>query len=165
MTASLTKTHNNVAENVAARGTSAENATVASTSKNIEHFPSMDSTAAIAEDTGDKSHSPPAGKGKRKAIDPAAGLSKRRSRAGGVSGFGNEDVEMKTTFSSKLCSNTHTLLSMPSTPCFTIPFAHSMSATICHAFSDSESFSYHIPTSTTCFKFVTHSSFRKTFCL
>jgi len=53
----------------------------------------MDSTAAIAKDTGDKSHLPPAGKGKRKAID---GLSKRRSRAGGVSGFGNEDVSTVT---------------------------------------------------------------------
>jgi hypothetical protein len=113
MTASLTKTHNNVAKNVAARGTSAENATIASTSENTEHSPSMDSTTTIAEDTGDKSHLPPAGKGKRKAIDPAAGSSKQRLRAGGVSGFGNEDVEMKTTFSSKLCFNTHTLLSMP----------------------------------------------------
>jgi hypothetical protein len=27
-------------------------------------------------------------------FDPVAGSSKRRSRAGGVSGFGNEDVEM-----------------------------------------------------------------------
>jgi hypothetical protein len=83
-TASLTKTHNNVAKNVTARGTSTENATVASTSKNTEHSASMDSTAAIAKDTGNKNHLPPAGKGKRKAIDPAAGLSKQGLRAGGV---------------------------------------------------------------------------------
>jgi hypothetical protein len=83
MTASLTKTHNNVAENVTARGTSGKNATVASTSENTdvaEHSASTDSTTAIAKDTGNKGHSPPAGKGKIKAIDPAAGLSKWRLR-------------------------------------------------------------------------------------
>jgi hypothetical protein len=55
----------------------------------------MDSITTVAEDNAGNNEGrlPPASKGKRKALDPAAGSSKRRSRAG-VSGFGSEDVEM-----------------------------------------------------------------------